>query len=268
MLWPVLTMYELLRVEITEQVGRITLDRPDVRNALNDQLIEELTQALRALGDDAQARAILLSGAGQAFCAGADIRHMQRSAEFTFEQNLADAQRLAELLHLFRQIPKPIIARVHGAAIGGGLGLVAASDIALALHSAMFSLSEVRLGLVPAVISPFVLERIGMTAARRYALTAERFDGVEAQRIRLITEAVATVELLDAKIERMLNHIRQNAPVATGVCKRELVEISGTPWAALRERTARTIAELRVSEEGQEGLKAFLEKRPAKWQRD
>lgn len=258
-------MSELVTLQVADEVATLTLNRPEVHNALDDELMRRLTQALRTAGADPKVRAIVLTGAGKSFCAGADIRWMQRMVAYTFEENLADAHVLSELLHTLRLLPQPVIARVHGAAIGGGLGLVAAADIAGAVAGAKFSLSEVRLGILPAVISPFVLERIGMTAARRYALTAELFDGAEAHRIGLVAECFDTTADLDVWIAGVTTQIRRSGPAAVAACKRELMSVARTPWDELCEQTTRTIAEVRVTPEAQEGLRAFLEKRDPAW---
>jgi methylglutaconyl-CoA hydratase len=190
---------------------------------------------------------------------------MKRMVDYSFEENVADANRMADMLRAIRECPKPVIARVHGAAIGGGVGLVAACDMAVALTKAVFCLSEVKLGIIPAVISPFVLKKIGPGHMRRYALTAERFDAIEAQRIGLISETADTEPQLDEWITGIAEHIRANGPNAVTAAKQILTEVAGTDWNRIQDLTTRRIAELRVSPEGQEGLKSFLEKRNPNW---
>ncbi|NOT00591.1 MAG: enoyl-CoA hydratase/isomerase family protein [Phycisphaerales bacterium] len=254
-----------VQTEVYDYVARFTIRRPDLHNAFDEALIAEITAAFCRLGGEQDVRAIVLASEGKSFSAGADVHWMKRMVDYSFDENVADAQTLADMLEAIRSCPKPVIARVHGAALGGGVGLVAACDMAVALSSAVFCLSEVRLGIVPAVISPFVLERIGVGHARRYALTAERFDAAEAKRIGLISEVVDTVEQLDQWIALVCGEIKKNGPEAMAVCKRILRDVPDADWKSARELTTRTIAERRVSAEGQEGLKAFLEKRSPNW---
>jgi methylglutaconyl-CoA hydratase len=190
---------------------------------------------------------------------------MKRMVGYTFEENVADANLLARMLRTIRDCPRPIIARVHGAAIGGGVGLAAACDIAAALGSAVFSLSEVRLGIIPAVISPFVMEKIGPGHFRRYALTAERFDAREAHRIGLISQVAESEAELDAWIRQTCDSLLANGPQALSACKQVLTEVAGLAWDQVQAKTAQRIAQIRVSSEGQEGLRAFLEKRKPSW---
>lgn len=258
-------MSALVRWAITDHVGRVTLDRPDLHNAFNEVMIGELTDAIARLGESSEVRTIILSGEGKSFCAGADVNWMRRMVNYTFDENLADARVMSGMLQAIRNSPKPVIARVHGAAYGGGVGLTAACDIAVALSSAVFCLSEVKLGIIPAVISPFVLEKIGIGQARRYALTAEQFDGDQARRIGLVHETFDSVDAMDAWIARTVKTIAENGPGAVSVCKHVLREVHDRDWSQLEALTTRRISERRVSTEGQEGLKAFLEKRPPNW---
>lgn len=258
-------MPEFVRKVVAGPIATVTLDRPELHNAFNEVVIEELSTAFKALGADGGVRAIVLRSEGRSFCAGADIHWMKRMADFTFEENIADATAMADMLRAIRECPKPVIARVHGAAIGGGVGLVAACDVAVAVRSAVFCLSEVKLGIVPAVISPYVIEKIGAGAARRYALTAERFGADEARRIGLVSEVVDSSEELDALVGGLADHIRSNGPEAIAVCKQVLSRVTGRDWDDVTEATVRFIAERRVSAEGQDGLKAFLEKRKPGW---
>jgi len=245
--------------------ARVTITRPDLHNAFNEAVIEELTTAFEGVGADEGVRCAVLAGEGKSFCAGADVHWMKRMVGYSVEENVADAGAMARMLRAIRDCPKPVIARVHGPAIGGGVGLTAACDIAAATASAVFSLSEVKLGIIPAVISPFVMEKIGVGAMRRYGLTAERFDAAEARRLGLVHEVFETVEALDAWIGKLCETIRGNSPKALAACKRVLTEVSGVRWDEAQALTARRIADIRVSPEGQEGLKAFLEKREPGW---
>ncbi len=258
-------MGELVRDSIKDRVATVTLSRPELHNAFNEKVMEELAEAFTRLGSEPQTRLIVLAGEGKSFCAGADINWMKKMVDYSFDENVEDATVMARMLTTIRDCPKPVIARIHGATIGGGVGLVGACDMAVAVKDAMFCLSEVRLGLVPAVISPFVMEKIGLGHARRYALTAERFDAAEARRIGLISEVVDSVEALDAWIAMIAESIRASGPEAVGHCKAILRTASGSDPAAVEAATTRTIAERRASDEGQEGLKAFLEKRKPNW---
>jgi len=245
-----------LEVERDRSVLRITLTRPDRRNAFDAALIEELAEAFVDVG---RARAVLLAGEGPSFCAGADVNWMRASAGLSFDENVADANALRRMLEAIDACPAPVVARVHGHALGGGAGLVAAADIAIAAPDTVFAFSEVKLGIIPAVISPFVLPKIGTGAARRYFVTGERFDAETALHIGLVSEVDAQ---LDAAVEKVLAELLSAGPHAARWAKR-----------LVRERpdgseTARWIAERRTSEEGQEGLKAFLEKRLPGWHAD
>lgn len=258
-------MYQLITIERLGRTSRVTLRRPDLHNAFNDDMMCELTGAFERLGKDEAVRVIVLAAEGKSFCAGADVHWMKRMVGYSFEENVADARVLSGMLRTIRECPKPVIARVHGATYGGGVGLVAACDMAVAFKSAHFCLSEVKLGILPAVISPFVLEKIGPGAARRYALTAEVFDGVEARRLGLVNEAAESIEEMDEWIEKVAKTLAANGPNAIAHCKRILSDVVGVPWDHVEDITTKKISELRVSPEGQEGLKAFLEKRKPGW---
>lgn len=261
-------MSELLRVETVGRVARVTLYRADLHNAFNEVMIAEITAAFVEFGRREDVRVVVLAGEGKSFCAGADVNWMKRMVDFTFEQNAEDANLLARMLRVIRECPKPVIARVHGAALGGGVGLTAACDIAVAVESVVFCLSEVKLGIVPAVISPFVMEKIGAGQMRRYGLTAERFSAAEAKRIGLVHEVFPTIEAMDARIAEIGKTLMSNGPHAIAAAKRILSEVAGVPWNQVQARTVETISRLRVSPEGQEGLKAFLEKRKPGWVTD
>ena len=258
-------MAENLIVEKRNMVAIVTLNRPEVRNAFDDVLIADLTNAFLDLEKDETVRAVVLAGAGPAFCAGADLNWMKRMAGYGFEQNLADAEALARMLKTLDRLSKPTIARVHGPAYAGGVGLVAACDIAIGSHEAEFCLTEVKLGLSPATISPYVLRAIGPRAASRYFLTAEVFDAAEAVRIGLLTALVPAAEL-DAFIAQLLEHLLAGSAAAHARIKDLVRDIAGRPIDdALKGDTARRIAEIRASPEGKEGIASFLEKRRPKW---
>ena len=242
-----------VRIERDGPVIRVTLARPERRNAFDPELIAELTEAFDGAGD---VRAVLLAGDGLSFCAGADLEWMRASAGLTYEENVEDSRRLLRLLEAIDGCPAPVVARIQGHALGGGAGLVACADIAVSAEDAVFAFSEVKLGLIPAVISPFVLAKIGPSAARRYFLTGERFDAATALRIGLVHDVVAD---LDGEIERVLAELLTAGPEAVRAAK---LLVRDRPAGI---ETARRIAEQRASTEGQEGLRAFLEKRPPAW---
>jgi len=242
-----------LRVERDGPVLRVTLARPQRRNAFDAELIAELAEAFADVGE---ARAVVLAGDGPSFSAGADIEWMRASVELSEDENVAEALRLRRMLLALDSCPAPVLARVHGAAIGGAAGLVACADVAVAAEDAIFAFSEVKLGIIPAVISPFVLAKIGPSAARRYFLTGERFDAGTALRIGLVHEVAADV---DAACERVLGELLSGGPEAVRAAKRLVLD------APLGDETAVRIAERRASAEGQEGLRAFLEKRAPAW---
>ncbi len=254
-----------LTIDTAGFVATVTLNRPEVRNAFNDEVIAEMTQALTDLGARDDVRCIVLAANGSAFCAGADLNWMRRMADYTHAENLADAACLAEMLRVLYACPKPTIARVQGDAYAGGTGLVAACDIAVSADSAHYCLSEVRLGLIPATISPYVIRAMGARAAHRYFLTAERFDAAEALRIGFV-HAVVPAEALDAKVTELAQSLVNAGPAAMKACKRLLHDVAGhdlTP--ELVAMTVAGIADIRVSAEGREGLQSFLQKRPPHW---
>lgn len=254
-----------LAVEVHDRVAVVALCRPDVHNAFNDALIAELSHALRALDADPAVRVVVLTGQGRSFCAGADLEWMQRMAAYGQAENLADAGALAGMLATLARMGKPTIARVHGAAFGGGVGLVACCDIAIAAEEATFALSEVRLGLVPATIGPYVIEAIGAREARRYFLTAERFDAAEAHRIGLVHEVVPADEL-DGRIESLVEVLLQAGPMAQSAAKALIRAVADRPPDdAVIADTVQRIAAVRASPEGREGVAAFLERRRPAW---
>ncbi|QXL84379.1 enoyl-CoA hydratase/isomerase family protein [Comamonas sp. NLF-1-9] len=258
-------MTTAVHTDVQGHVATITLTRPEVRNAFNDEVIAELTQAFADLGQRDEVRAIVLAAVGPAFCAGADLNWMRRMADYTREENLADAAKLAEMLRVIYECPKPTIARVQGDVYAGGMGLVAACDLAVSVDSAHFCLSEVKLGLAPATISPYVVRAMGARAAHRYFLTAERFSAAEAHRIGFVHEVVATDEL-DATVATWLKALTSASPNAVRVCKqlvRDVAEREITP--ALVAATVQGIADIRASSEGKEGVQSFLQKRKPDW---
>lgn len=256
-----------LRIERQAAVVRVVLQRPEVHNAFDDALIAQLTDALLSLDRDATVRVVVLTGEGSTFSAGADLNWMRRMAVASEDENRADALRLATLMRTLNFLSKPTLARVNGSAYGGGVGLIACCDIAIGVDGAKFSLSEVKLGLVPAVISPYVMAAIGLRNARRMFLGAEVFDAAEATRIGLLHQCVPSGQL-DAAVDRSLHWLGKGGPIAQGEAKRLAMRVAGmTPESAQRldEENAALIAKLRVSAEGQEGLAAFLDKRPPNW---
>lgn len=247
-------------------VTRIVIDRPDRHNAFDEALIAALTDNFTTLGNDPAVRAIILSGNGKSFCAGADIGWMRRAASWSEAENLADAMKLSAMLNAIDTCPKPVVARVHGVVAGGGVGLVACADMAVAIEGAQFRLSEVRLGLTPATISPFVIARIGAGQARRWFLTAEGFGAAEAQRIGLTHETASDDAAADAVIANWLTHLGAAAPGAVADAKALVRDVAGRPVSdALRHETAARIAARRASAEGREGIAAFFDKRKPAW---
>ncbi len=243
----------------------VWLNRPEVRNAFNDTMIAELTQAFAAIARDRRVRVVLLAAQGKAFCAGADLNWMRAMADYSWDQNRADAQGLADMLWTLDQCPVPIVGRLQGDCYAGGMGLAAVCDVRLASQSMQFCLSEARLGLMPATISPYVVRAMGASAARRYFVTSERFSATQAQAMGLVHEVCAP-EALDASTEAMLDTLIANGPDAVRACKRLVRDVEGRPIdEALRGETARRIADIRASDEGKEGLQSFLNKRAPNW---
>jgi methylglutaconyl-CoA hydratase len=247
-------------------IARITLARPQRHNAFNEGLIAELTTAFNEFGIDPTVRAIILAGEGKSFCAGADLDWMKRAAGWSEAENRADALKLSDMLAAINTCAKPVIARVHGNVTGGGVGLVACADMAVAIEGAQFRLSEVRIGLTPATISPFVVAKIGTSAARRWFLTAEAFGAQEAEAMGLVHEVAADPAAADAIIANWLSHLAAAAPGAVADAKTLIADVAGRPVIdALRALTADRIAARRASAEGREGLAAFLDKRKPDW---
>jgi len=258
------TVYETIQVERAGRVGRVWLNRPGLRNAFNAVMIRELRDALRALGGDEAVRVVVLSGRGTSFCAGADLNWMREIIRFSYDENLAESLELAALHWELYSLPKPTIARVNGPAIGGGVGFMSACDMAVASAGAVFGLSEVKIGLVPACIAPYVVRRIGESQSRRYFLTGERINARRACEIGLV-HAVAEPEALDGKVGEWIDLLLSSGPEAVAKVKELLGKVPGMNAADAQRFTAEMIAALRTSAEGQEGMAAFLEKRKPRW---
>jgi methylglutaconyl-CoA hydratase len=255
---------ERLELEIEGPVARVWLNRPDVRNAFDGLMVTELRKTLFDLRLVDSVRVIVLGGRGPAFCAGADLQWMKAMAAFSREENLREAQALADLFFTVYESPKPVVARIHGAALGGGAGLVAASDIPIAALGTQFGFTEVRLGILPSVISPYVLRKIGESAARELFLTGERFEAVRALEIGLVRRAVPE-EDLDATVEARVQELLNAGPRAVAEAKALIREVAGQRVEDIQRYTVERIADVRTSAEGQEGMRAFLEKRKPSW---
>ena len=254
-----------LQIRIADLVGTVTLNRPEVRNAFNDELIGELTQAFQDLQSRADVRCIVLAANGTAFCAGADLNWMRSMADYTHDQNLADAGQLATMLQTIYASSKPTLACIQGDVYAGGTGLVAVCDVAVSVDTAHYCLSEVKLGLIPATISPYVIRAMGARAAHRYFLTAERFDAYQAQRMGFVHEVVVA-EALDAKVAELCHAWVNAGPEALTLCKKLLQDVAGQEITPdLVRGTVEAIADIRVSPEGREGLQSFLQKRKPNW---
>lgn len=246
-------------------VAQVRLNNPDKHNAFDDQMIGQLTEAFIAIADNSNVRIMVLGSEGKSFSAGADLEWMKRMASYSHDENLRDASALALMLKTLNEIPQPTIARIQGPAFGGAVGLVSCCDMAVAASAASFSLSEVKIGLVPATISPYVIAAIGQRAARRYFITAERFDAHRALQLGLVNEVV-DAEQLDQEIDRLINTLLANGPAAVTAAKQLVFDVAGKPIdQQLIDATCETIAAIRVSEQGQEGLQAFLERRKPQW---
>lgn len=245
--------------------AHVTLNRPDVRNAFNEVLIAELTHTFTTLGQDETLRAIVLAAEGKAFCAGADLNWMKAMAGYSWDENHADATRLADMLWAIYSCPVPVVARVQGDVYAGGVGLVACADIVVAVDTAGFCLSEARLGLLPATIGPYVVKALGEQAARRYFVTAERFSASEAKSLGLVHDIVAA-DALDAKVDELVAAICANGPAAVRACKQLVKDVASREITLeLRDDTARRIADIRASDEGREGVQSFLNKSRPSW---
>jgi methylglutaconyl-CoA hydratase len=254
----------VLRVEREGARARVVLARPGVRNAFNAELIAELRDTFLRLGDDPSVRVVILQGAGKTFCGGADVNWMRGSLELGEAENVRDAEAMSDMFRAIDRCPKPVIARVHGAALGGGAGLCAVADAVVAQEETIFGFTETKLGIIPAVISPFVLAKIGVSHARRLFLTGERFDALRAQAIGLVHEVVGE-DALDGTVDAIADEIDSAGPSAIAAAKALITAVRAASYDESRTITARAIAKQRTSEEGQEGLRAFLERRAASW---
>lgn len=257
-------MPENLQILITQGVARVTLTRPDVRNAFNADLIARLHDTFADLSLAPEVRAILLSGAGPVFCGGADVNWMRSALDLGYDENVTDARAMSNMFRAIDRCPKPVIAQVHGAALGGGAGLAAVCDVAIASDDTVFGFTEVKLGIIPAVISPFVLAKIGVSRARELFLTGERFSADFAREIGLVHRVVPGGEL-DGAVRGVLDELQTSGPHAVAAIKTLIAEVRFASYDASRDLTASAIARQRASDEGQEGMRAFLERRPARF---
>lgn len=258
------TMNHLL-LDVSGHRATVTLNRPDVRNAFNDEVIAELTQVFAQLATRSDVRCIVLGASGKAFCAGADLNWMRAMAGYSWDENRADAQKLADMLWTLDQCPIPIVGRIQGDCYAGGMGLAAVCDVLVASDNVTFCLSEARLGLLPATIAPYVVRAMGVQAARRYFTTAERFSAAQAHVLGMVHELCTPAEL-DARVEGIVATLVANGPAAVRACKLLVRDVAGQPITdALRAETARRIADIRASDEGREGVSSFLNKRPPAW---
>jgi methylglutaconyl-CoA hydratase len=246
------------------KIARVLLNRPEVHNAFNEVMIQELLDVFQEISKNEDVRIAILTGKGESFCAGADLNWMKKMINFSYEQNLEDSLKLAELFYLMYSLPKPIIARVNGAAIGGGTGLVAVCDIAIASENAKFSLSEVKLGLVPACISPYVIRKVGEGRCREFFLTGERISAKRALELGLVNQVVPA-DQLDQAVQEKVSQLVSSGPKALAMCKELLKNVPGMDFEKAKTYTADMIASMRIGDEGQEGMSAFLEKRKPKW---
>ena len=254
-----------LQVETSGAVTRITLNRPELRNAFNAELIAALTHAFGTVAAAPQTRVVVLGGHGKAFCAGADLGWMREMAGYDWEQNRADAQALADMLWAIHACPVPVVGRIHGDCYAGGVGLAAVCDVLVAAEGVTFCLSEARLGLLPGTISPYVIRAMGEQAARRYFITAERFSAAQAKAMGFVHE-VCAAEAIDAKVDELVATLVANGPMAVRACKQLVQDVAGRPIdAALRAETARRIADIRATDEGRDGVQSFLNKRAPAW---
>ena len=254
-----------ITLDINKQIAKVTLNRPEVHNAFNEEMVQSLIKTFTELGKNNDVRVVILSSSGKTFCSGADLKWMRSMVNCSFDENIKDAMRLGDMLKSIFYCSKPVICRVQGPAFGGGVGIISACDMAVAVESATFSLSEVKIGLIPAVISPFVLLKMPPSYAQRYFLTAEKFGASEAQKMGLISEVVSSEEALDELVMNFADAICLNAPEATSLSKKQIHDIFAKNLEEEVRKAAETIAERRASKEGQEGMNAFFEKRTPNW---
>ena len=256
--------YETIEIQKENNVATIFLNRPDVHNAMNEKLMKELTTCFHELGKDDSIRTIILTGKGRSFCAGADLNWMKSMAKYSKEENINDSRLLLNLYESIYNCPKPVIGRVNGHAFGGGIGLFAVCDIIIAVPDCKFAFSEVKLGIIPAVISTYIVRKIGLSNMRRLFLTGERFNSEYAKEIGLINYVIPSEEL-DEKIKNYIDLLQTSGPIALAEVKKLIDSFENMDREKYKEHTVEKISELRVSEEGQEGINAFLEKRKSKW---
>jgi methylglutaconyl-CoA hydratase len=256
--------FSTIRCETRGSVVKVILNRPEIHNAFNDSMITELLKVFRKLHEARDVRVVVFTGEGKSFCAGADLNWMKRVKDYSFEENLRESLDISELMYSIYSLPLPTIARVNGAAVGGGMGFVATCDIAVAASDARFSLSEVKLGLVPACISPYVIRKAGEGACREFMLTGERLTAEKAMRLGLVNEVVKPAEL-DNAVSGFVERLISSGPNAIAICKELLRKVPAMSLDEAKKMTADAIANLRVSDEGQEGMRAFLEKRKPRW---
>ena len=259
--------YQTIKLKFHDRIARVTLNRPSVRNAFNEVMISEMTDAFKTINKQADLRVVVLTGEGKGFCAGADLSWMKGVINYTYEENLQDSQNLADMFELMFNCPLPTIARVNGPAIGGGTGMVAVCDIVIASEKAVFSLSEVKLGLVPACISPYVIRRMGDKNCREYFLTGERLTAEKALAAGLVNRVVSE-DKLDEVVNKLIAQLISSGPNALAWCKQLLANVPSIPDKEVGKYTAEVITKLRMSDEGQEGMKAFFEKRKPNWCKD
>ncbi|MDG6220064.1 MAG: enoyl-CoA hydratase/isomerase family protein [Candidatus Thermoplasmatota archaeon] len=256
--------HDNILVEKNMGVATVTLNRPDVHNAFNDQVIEELHQCFKNLGEDGEVWAIILTGEGKSFCAGADLNWMKSMVNYSKEQNIHDSQKMADMFEAIYRCPKPVLGKINGSAFGGGLGLLAVCDYVISVPDALFAFSEVKLGIAPAVISPYILKKVAPGKARYLFISGERF-GPEAAMFYGLVDDVAEPGAMDEKIQKKLKLLSSSGPVAVGKNKELVSKVEDMDWAEARKYTMELIAEMRTSPEGQEGIGAFLEKRKPEW---
>jgi len=256
--------YQTITYSKEDSVARVTLNRPEIHNAFNEVMIQELIDVFKSIANDNEVRVVVLTGNGKSFCAGADLNWMKKVVDFSYEENLKESLGLAELFYLIYSLPKPTIARVNGAAIGGGAGLVAVCDLVISSEKAKFSLSEVKLGLVPACISPYEVRRVGEKNCRELFLTGERIDAKKALEFGLANQVVPHDEL-DKAVDELVKQLSNSGPNALAMCKKLLQNVPLMSFEEVKKYTAEMIASLRMSDEGQEGMNAFLQKRKPNW---
>jgi methylglutaconyl-CoA hydratase len=261
---PIRMNFETLSVEIDQAIARVTLSRPEVHNAFDEVMLAELLELFTGLAKNKEVRVVILTGAGKSFCAGADIKWMQKMVKYSYRENLADAMVLANAMNALYSLPQATIARVNGASIGGGMGLVTACDIAIASDTAKFSLSEVKIGLVPACIAPYVIRKVGVGKAREFFITGERLNADRALEAGFVNRVVPP-DKLDETVEAIVQQLLSSGPNAIAMAKELLDKTPGLPWEEAKRYNAELIAKMRISAEGQEGCSAFLEKRKPNW---